>query len=368
MDTAGERTRPVAVATLIAGTVGLTVILAALAVWAGRTIILLLFLSYTLAAAMNPSVTRISRGRIPRAVAVAVHFAVAVGVVALVLWLVVPVALDQTQQALEGKPERGVDGAFESIRDQVLVTLQRQLLDLSSGGQAVSAVIDTLTVFAGIAFVVAATAYWLFERDRLVGLVLVLVPPAKRRTVRDAWLLIDLKLGAVIRTKLLLVLITSTVLSVGFWLIGLPYFLLVGVAAGVLEVMPVIGPLLAGLTAVAAGLTVSWQLAVGAAVIVYGFRIVQDYVINPHFFGHAVHLPPLVVLIAVSAIALLLGPLWVPLAVPLTAVASTLLDVLVWKQNPSDEQVPTVLRRTVDTIARRRRRRHARLAEEAESG
>jgi predicted PurR-regulated permease PerM len=368
MDTAGERTRPVAVATLIAGTVGLTVMLAALAVWAGRTIILLLFLSYTLAAAMNPSVTRISRGRIPRAVAVAVHFAVAVGVVALVLWLVVPVALDQTQQALEGKPERGVDGAFESVRDQVLVTLQKQLLDLSSGGQAVSAVIDTLTVFAGIAFVVAATAYWLFERDRLVGLVLVLVPPAKRRTVRDAWLLIDLKLGAVIRTKLLLVLITSTVLSVGFWLIGLPYFLLVGVAAGVLEVMPVIGPLLAGLTAVAAGLTVSWQLAVAAAVIVYGFRVVQDYVINPHFFGHAVHLPPLVVLIAVSAIALLLGPLWVPLAVPLTAVASTLLDVLVWKQNPSDEQVPTVLRRTVDTIARRRRRRHARLAEEAESG
>ena len=198
----------------------------------------------------------------------------------------------------------------------------------------VSAVIDTLTVFAGIAFVVAATAYWLFERDRLVALVLALVPPAKRRTFRDAWLLIDLKLGAVIRTKLLLVLITSTVLSVGFWLIGLPYFLLVGVFAGVVEVMPVIGPLVAGLTAVAAGLTVSWQLAVAAAVIVYGFRIVQDYVINPHFFGHAVHLPPLVVLIAVSAIALLLGPLWVPLAIPLTAVASTLLDVLVWKQDP----------------------------------
>ena len=47
--------------------------------------------------------------------------------------------------------------------------------------------------------------------------------------------------------------------------------------------------------------------------------------INPHLFGHAVHLPPLVVLIAVSAIALLLGPLWVPLAVPLTAVAATIL-------------------------------------------
>jgi predicted PurR-regulated permease PerM len=360
--------RPVAVATLIAGAVGLSVMVAALAVWTARTIVLLLFLSYTLAAAMSPSVTLLSRGRIPRAVAVAAHFVVAAGIVGLMVWLVVPVALDQTQHALEGRPQGGADGTFESIRDQVLVALEGELLDLSSGGDAVSAVVGTLTVFAGIAFVVAATAYWLFERDRLVALVLALVPPAKRRTFRDTWLLVDLKLGAVIRTKLLLVLITSAVLSVGFWLIGLPYFLLVGISAGLLEVMPVIGPLAAGLTAVAAGLTVSWQLAVAAAVIVYGFRIVQDYVINPHFFGHAVHLPPLVVLIAVSAIALLLGPLWVPLAIPLTAVASTLLDVLVWKQDPSHEQVPTVLRRTVDTIARRRRRRHARLAEEAKGG
>ena len=64
---------------------------------------------------------------------------------ALLLWLVVPVALDQTQQALEGQPQGGADGTFESIRDQVLVTLESELLDLSSGGDAVSAVIDTLT-------------------------------------------------------------------------------------------------------------------------------------------------------------------------------------------------------------------------------
>jgi predicted PurR-regulated permease PerM len=344
------------------------VLAAALAFWAGRTIVLLLFLAYTLAAAIAPGVTRLARWGVPRAVAVAAHFAVAAGLVGLLLWLAVPLALDQTQEALEGRPQGSADGTFESIRDQALGKLEHELLSVSNQGAAVSAVVGTLSVLAGIAFVVAATVYWVFERDRLVALVLAVVPHEKRRTVRDTWLLIDLKLGAVIRTKLLLVLITSTVLCVAFWLIGLPYFLLVGLFAGVVEILPVIGPLLAGLVAVAAGLTVSWQLAVVAAVVVYGFRILQDYVVNPHFFGHAVHLPPLVVLIAVSAIALLLGPLWVPLAVPLTAVASTLLDVLVWKQDPSDKPVPTVLTRTVDTIARRRRRRHARLAEEADGG
>jgi predicted PurR-regulated permease PerM len=127
------------------------------------------------------------------------------------------------------------------------------------------------------------------------------------------------------------------------------------VFAGIVEILPVIGPLIAGLTAVAAGLTVSWQLGLAAAIVVYGLRVVQDYVINPRLFGRAVHLPPLAVLLAVSAVALLLGPWWVPLAIPLTAVLSTLLDVLVWKTDPAEEAVPTVLAPTDDTVQDRRR-------------
>ena len=149
---------------------------------------------------------------------------------------------------------------------------------------------------------------------------------------------------------------TGSILSFAFWIIGLPYFLLVGVFAGIVEILPVIGPLIAGLTAVAAGLTVSWQLGLAAAIVVYGLRIVQDYVINPRLFGRAVHLPPLAVLLAVSAVALLLGPWWVPLAIPLTAVVSTLLDVLVWKSDPAEVDVPTVLTHTDDTVKDRRRR------------
>jgi predicted PurR-regulated permease PerM len=161
----------------------------------------------------------------------------------------------------------------------------------------------------------------------------------------------------------LLIVITSTVLSVAFWIIGLPYFLLIAAFAGMVEVLPVIGPLLAGLIAVGAGLTVSWKTALAAAIAVYGFRIFQDYLINPRLFGRAVHLPPLVVLIAVSALTLLLGPVWIVLAVPLTAVISTLLDVLVWKHDPAEKEVPSVLVPTHETVRTRRRRWSRRRAE-----
>jgi predicted PurR-regulated permease PerM len=349
----------VALLTLVGGIVVLAVAAATLALWEGRVVVLLLFLAYTLGAAMRPGVDGLVRFGVPRGFALVGHFALFFGAVVLLLWLVVPVAFEQTQQALTDVPRHDAatdQGLVSSIREQALSSLESRLRAISEPDTALSTVVGTLAALAGFAFTLAAAAYWVIERDRLVNVVLAVVPHEKRVTVRDTWLLIDLKLGAVIRTKLLLVLMTASILSFAFWVIGLPYFLLVGVFAGLVEVLPVIGPLIAGLTAVAAGLTVSWQLGLAAAVVVYGLRIVQDYVINPRLFGRAVHLPPLAVLLAVSAVALLLGPWWVPLAIPLTAVVSTLLDVLVWKTNPSEEAVPTVLTSTDDTVQDRRRR------------
>ena len=356
----GDSSLPhIALLTLVGGVVALAVIAVTLALWEGRVVMLLLFLAYTLGAAMRPGVESLGHVGLPRALALVAHFALLFAIVALLLWLIVPVAFDQTQQALADVPPGNTatdQDLLHSVRGQALNSLESKLDDISDPTAALSTLVGTLSALAGVAFTLAAAGYWVVERDRLVNVVLAVVPHEKRATVRDTWLLIDLKLGAVIRTKLLLVLMTASVLSFAFWVIGLPYFLLVGVFAGIVEILPVIGPLIAGLTAVAAGLTVSWQLGLAAAIVVYGLRIVQDYVINPRLFGRAVHLPPLAVLLAVSAVALLLGPWWVPLAIPLTAVVSTLLDVLVWKSDPAEVDVPTVLTHTDDTVEDRRRR------------
>jgi predicted PurR-regulated permease PerM len=83
------------------------------------------------------------------------------------------------------------------------------------------------------------------ERERAVDLVCSVLPRPKRKTVRDTWELIDLRLGAFVPGQSVLIAIVATILSVGFWAIGLPYWLLVGVFAGIVEIVPVIGPLLA---------------------------------------------------------------------------------------------------------------------------
>jgi predicted PurR-regulated permease PerM len=176
-----------------------------------------------------------------------------------------------------------------------------------------------------------------------VAIVVALVPEGKRQVVRDTWELIDLKLGAYVRGQMILIVAVATVLSLSFWAIGLPYWVLIGAFAGVVEIIPVIGPLLAGTLAVGVGLTESWQLGLVAGLIVLAVRLLEDYLVIPKVLGDAVGLSPLLVLVSVTATALLFGGFAVLLAIPLAAVAATLVSVIVLEKNPAEEDVPTVL-------------------------
>jgi predicted PurR-regulated permease PerM len=135
----------------------------------------------------------------------------------------------------------------------------------------------------------------------------------------------------------------AVVLSLAFWAIGEPYWLLVGSFAGVVEIIPVIGPLAAGALAVGAGLTDSVRVAVEAGVVVLGMRLLEDYLVMPRVLGDAVGLTPLVVLVSVTSVGILFGGFAIVLAIPLAAVASTLVDVIVRNRDPAKEDVPKVL-------------------------
>lgn len=90
-------------------------------------------------------------------------------------------------------------------------------------------------------------------------------------------------------------------------------------------------------------MTESWQLALAAGIAVLALRLFEDYVVIPKVLGDAVGISPLVVLLAVTATAVLFGEFAVLLAIPLAAVVATLIDVIVLDIDPADEEVPTVL-------------------------
>jgi predicted PurR-regulated permease PerM len=344
----GQTARKAAVSTIVV----IAIVALALALWKLKIVIALVFLGFVLAAAIRPGVDRLAAWRIPRSVGVALHYLAIIGALALLLWLVVPRAIDQVSQALGGVPTSRQElnrqtKHSKGVKHQVLVAVQTRLTKLPEAGSvfhgAVAVGLRAFEVLVGIVFVFATAAYWIFERERAIRLVCSLVPRQHRRVLHDTWELIDLKLGAFVRGQLLLIAFVATVLSLSFWAIGLPFWLLIGVAAGIVEVVPVIGPLAAGALAVAVGLTVSWHLALTAGIVVLVVRLLEDYIVIPRVMGHVTGISPLVVLIGVTAIGLLFGGFYVLLATPILAVLVTLVDVIVRDKDPAEEDVPTLL-------------------------
>jgi predicted PurR-regulated permease PerM len=331
------------VATLVV--VGVVVVV--LALWELKLLIALVFLAFILAAAMRPGVEALKRRRIPRGLGIGIHYAVIATVVGLLLWLVVPRAIDQVRAAIGGDSIASAASRETGWKHDALVSLDRWLNDLPEADDVVSRALDATVlgfeILVGIFFVLASAAYWIFERERAERLVLRVVPHRHRQVVRDTWELIDLKLGAYVRGQVLLIGLVATVLSLTFWAIGLPYWILVGAFAGVVEIVPVIGPLTAGAVAVGVGLTESWQLALAAGVAVLVVRLLEDYLVIPTVLGDAVGLSPLLVLVSVTAAAILFGGFAVLLAIPLAAVLATLVEVIVLDKDPAQEDVPTVL-------------------------
>ncbi|HEY3017868.1 MAG TPA: AI-2E family transporter [Gaiellaceae bacterium] len=341
-----ETAQRVAVATLIV----IAIVAIALALWKLKLVLALVFLGFILAAAMRPGIDALHRHRIPRSAGLLLHYLALAGLVTLFLWIVVPRAVDQVQSALGGTTKAQIHReatTSKGIKHEILTAIDKRLRELPKAGAlfhpALEATIKAFEIVLGILFVLATAAYWIFERDRAVNYAASLLPRAKRKRMRDTWDLIDLKLGAFVRGQGLLILLVGTILSLAFWAVGEPYFILLGAFAGIVEIVPVIGPITAGVLAISVGFTESWRVALAAGLCVFVVRMLEDYLIIPRVLGDAVGLSPLLVLISITAVGILFGGFAVVFAVPLVAVLVTLLDVFVRDKDPAEEDVPTVL-------------------------
>jgi predicted PurR-regulated permease PerM len=320
----------------------IAVVAIAFGLWKVRSIIILLLLALTFAAAIRPGVEWLTRRRVPQAAAILVFFVGALGTFALFFWLAVPPALRELEHALNQPAANGVAvHSSTGIQHDALVWVNRQLHQLphgtnlfhpvaSYGRKATDAVVAFL-------FTLAATWYWVSERDRMIELLSALAPESKREKARQTYLAIDQRLGSYTRLKFLMVIIVGAVLAAGFYLVGLHYWLLLGGFVGLVEIVPVVGPLIGAILVVAVGLSQSVHVAALGLLVVVVVREFQSYVVNPHLMGKSVGLSPLVTLVSVSVVGLLFGGFAVILAIPVTSAVATLIDVLVLDHEPPTE-------------------------------
>jgi predicted PurR-regulated permease PerM len=295
-----------------------------------------IFLGILLATALRPVMGRLREGRLPRylAASAAVLLLVAAGLAAVAL--LTPMVVTQGAALARELPR-----AYDSVRDQLLESPYRVVRafgvqvpsrpPVAEGSLAETLAREALLRLPDIGWwlfgtlaVLTFTYYWLLYRDRSVRGLLLLIPMEQRTGAEQVWLQIEDKIGAFLRGQLLLALATGGLSLVGYWIVGTPYVLLMALIAGLLELIPFIGPFIAGAIAVAAAFTISPAAGLGTLVVAALVQQAENVFLAPRIMDEAVGVSPVVTLLAFVGFAALFGLGGALLAIPLAAVLQVL--------------------------------------------
>jgi predicted PurR-regulated permease PerM len=190
---------------------------------------------------------------------------------------------------------------------------------VTAGGALAHTLFSVVTVFL-LAY------YWLTERAAIKRGILRLVPAAKTRQVNATWLQIEAKLGRWVRGQLLIMLALGLLAGLAFALLGLPNPLLLGVLAGLCEIIPMVGPFPAFLPALLVALTIDPTHALLLIPVAIIIQQLEGNVLVPRIMSHAVGVSPLTVILGILIGSLLGGPAGAFLAVPVAAALQVILN------------------------------------------
>ncbi len=310
------------------GTVGLLIGLVAL-LWVLAEVVLMLFLGVLLAIVLRSAAGIIEKYTpIPRLWAFGlVIVSLLVVLVASSMWLV-PNIIDQFEELLI---------QVQVANAQLLEFLDRSPLGEDvvpdffndpSGLPSLQRVLNNLTttfaqgfgILANVLFILFTSLFLATSPNRYRDGLIRLVPPPGRKRARDVTNHVVSGLKSWLVGRLLSMVLLAVIMSVGLTLMGVPLALALGVLTGLLEFIPVVGPLLSAVPAILMGFTVSPMMAVYVALFYLVIQQLEGNVITPIVQMQTASLPPVITLTAVVAMGILFGPLGILTATPIAVV------------------------------------------------
>jgi len=318
------------VATLLGGVVLLWVL------YQLRGVLLILYISTLLAIGFSPAVRWLERWRkfrLPRWAAILILYVGAIGIVGLVLWLVIPPLATQLSQLWQDLPGL-VDRLQRSlVRAGVIdqrYTWSELLKRIESPGLAVAGILGAVQTVIGVAGTVLTVLllpyYLLVEAQSLQKGFLHLFEAERRPRVARISRAVTVKVGAWLSGQLLLGVVIGTTATIGLWILGVPYFYVLGLIAGLGEMIPVVGPILAAVPAILMGWTVSWKTALFVAIYFSVQQFIENNVLVPRIMERQVGVSAATVIVALIIGSALLGVIGAVLAVPTAAIVQVLLQ------------------------------------------
>lgn len=317
-------------------------------IWTFSAILLPFVTAIVIAYLLNPIVVQLEKLRISRAVAagfILILFVLIVGICAL---FAIPVLTEELSNLLQATPgylsslqriiiEKGIplvshfglESSLDDLKESAasfatkgasyVLTFTGTLI---SSGQAVISTISVLILTPILTF------YVLVDWETMIQRAITLVPIHNRATFAKIATDIDLTLSRFIRGQLLICAILGTFYAIALSLIGLNFGFLIGVLAGILNLIPYIGSLIGLILSVGIAIAQFWPdflwICLVAGIFVLG-QAVEGNLLQPKLLGDAIGIHPAWLIFSLFAFGSLLGFLGVLIAVPLAAITGVLI-------------------------------------------
>lgn len=280
-----------------------------------RQLVLFIFISLLLTFVLEPAVEAIEKLKIPRVLAIILIYLFLFSIIGIVLAGVVPPLIDQTSVLISRLPTFLQQVGFSKIDQNVINNQISQL-----GSIPVNLVKFIIGIFSNIATVLILavfTFYFLQERKKLDDYLAKYFTKEERARIKKVITKIEKRLGNWIRGALTLMTVVGVSSYFGFRLLGIEFALPLAILSGLLEIIPNIGPTMAAVPAVIAGLSIS--SVHGLATLSWCFLVqqIENNFIVPKVMQKTAGVSPLVTLISLGVGFRVAGIAGAVLAVPI---------------------------------------------------
>lgn len=324
------------------------------ALWTLRDLVLVVVTSVILASAIEPGIRFLSRFKIHRIVAVLMIYVSLIGLFLGLVYGFVPPIVNEAADISQKLPSIvhtidrslfGANGIFVPILSQggtatgTVSPLFEQLFNkVSSFGSAQNTMGSVSIVLSGLfsfILIIVLSFYFAMQEHGIQNFLRIVIPGRERETYAiDLWERSKEKIGKWMQGQLLLAVLMFVLVYLGLTIFGVPYALSLALLAGLLETIPVFGPILSAVPAVILAFTTGGTTL---AMIIAGFYLLvqqfESHLIYPLVVRKIVGVPPILVILALIVGWELAGVLGVLISVPIAAVLMEVVEDIEKKKN-----------------------------------
>ena len=296
-----------------------------------RDILLVVFLGIVISAALDAPLSFFERRRIPRIISLLFIIITIIAIITILFYTIIPVAAIQIKELFGNlnQIEESLGGILgvSHITQQLEFNINSLTEAIFSGNLSVVNIFPRIFENVILAIVALFVSFYLaLDRNGIEKFLKAILPLRHEDYAINGFRRARFKIGKWLEAQIVLSIAIGLITFIGLKIIGVPYSLVIGIITGIFEIVPFVGPIIAGSIAVLVSLTQSFTLGIYALLLFVAIQQLESHVLTPLIMKKATGIHPVLIIFALLAGGQIAGFTGIILAVPTLVILQELVE------------------------------------------